>query len=116
MATNDKKGRDAVRELARKVAEHAHSAENEERRQLWRDVNSLRLPARPPVLCWPGRKAWEESLATFEVVSQDPWLVGIEQNFQRALYKCEVLRDDAVVQPWLDAVAYGSSRDEINNE
>ena len=52
--TQSQNERNTVRELAREVAELAHSPENAYRRQLWRDVNSLRRPERPPAREEPG--------------------------------------------------------------
>lgn len=46
--------RKAVRDLARQVAEFYHGEEQAYRLQLWTDVNSLRVPERPPVVAHPG--------------------------------------------------------------
>jgi len=101
MSTDDPKGRDTVRELARRLAEHAHSKENEQRLALWCDVNSLRLPERPPVICSPGQPAWEEMLPKSTVLSTAPNLAALEYNFRKTIYKCEILKDDTVVDPWI---------------
>lgn len=65
MDTTEEKERNIVRDLAKRVAELSHSQENAYRQKLWLDVNSLRKPERPPVICHPGGGAWEE-LADFD--------------------------------------------------
>jgi len=104
MTTADPKGRDTVRELARRMAEAAHSPENERRLKLWRDVNSLRKSERPPVICNLGRGAWDETLPRSVVVSKDPSLAAIEYEFRKLLYKLE-LGDDTVIDPWMSVPA-----------
>jgi hypothetical protein len=100
MTTTESKERDIIRELARKIAEFAHSDENAKRQKLWLDVNSLRKPERPPVICHPGGGAWAESLPYSTVVCKDPYLANIEYQFRQTLYKCE-LGDDTVVSPYM---------------
>lgn len=100
MATTDAKGRDTVRELARKAAEFANSAENTRRRQRWADVNTLRQPDRPPVICHPGTGAWEELLPRSVLVATEPWLQGLEWHFRAMLFKLEI-GDDTVLEPYM---------------
>jgi hypothetical protein len=101
MATQDSKGLDTVRALARRLAELAHSPENRSRLARWRAVNSLRSVDRPPVVCHPGSGAWEELLPRSVVVAADPWLAGIELQFRRQLFKWYEIGDDTVIDPWL---------------
>ena len=100
MATAADRARGTVRELARRIARLAQTEENERRRQRWRDVNSLRKPDRPPVICHPGSGAWDEILPRSVVVSEDPSLAAIEHSFRKQLYKWE-LGDDTVLEPWM---------------
>ena len=100
MSTADAKARDTVRGLARRVAELAGSAENKRRLKLWCDVNSLRKPERPPIICHPGSGAWEECLPRSVVHTQDRFLGDLEYRFRQTLYKWE-LGDDTVVEPWM---------------
>lgn len=102
--TDDKKGRDTVRELARKVAELAHTTENAMRLKRWCDVHSLRKPDRPPVTCNLGSGAWDESLPRSTVVAKDRYLAGIEYGFRQTLYKWQ-LGDDTVVDPYMSVPA-----------
>jgi hypothetical protein len=101
MATPDTLGRDTVRELAHRLAELAHSPENAARLARWRAVNSLRPTDRPPVICHPGSGAWEELLPRATLVATDPYLVGLEQQFRRQLFKWDEIGDDTVIEPWL---------------
>ncbi len=89
--------RDVVRALASQLAEAAHSDEMAARRKLWRDVHSLRLPERPPVICHPG--CWPELIAEDEHVCQDPWLRGLERQMRQWLYKLTI-GDDTVINPY----------------
>jgi hypothetical protein len=96
MTATDPRGRDTVRELARRVAEHAHSAENTARFRRWTDVNSLRLTDRPPVICHPGAGVWDEVLPERTCVATDSELRGIEYRLRQQLFKWE-LGDDTVL-------------------
>ncbi|NOZ19623.1 MAG: hypothetical protein GXP25_00890 [Planctomycetes bacterium] len=104
MTTDNTKARDAVRELARKVAELANTPENAKRLQLWCDINSLRKTERPAVTCNLGMGAWKESLPEDVVVSKDPTLARIEYDFRKQLYKWD-LGDDTVLDPWMPVPA-----------
>jgi hypothetical protein len=91
--------RDIVRELAARVAEIANSEENAFRRSLWNDVNSLRLPPRPPAICHPDPFCWQEILPQDQIVSEDPFLAGVEYQLRQFLYKNWV-GDDTVLEPF----------------
>ncbi len=89
--------RKAVRDLARQVAEFYHGEEQAYRLQLWTDVNSLRVPERPPVVAHPG--CWEELLPRADCVCRDPWLHDIEYRLRQTLYK-QWIGDDSVIEPF----------------
>ena len=89
MTLQVEKERDLVRELARRVAEIAQSAENERVKRRWRDVNALRKPDRAPVWCHPVG-AWAELLPEGELVCGDPSLRNYEREFRRTLIKKEI--------------------------
>jgi hypothetical protein len=97
MSRKESEARNTIRELARRVAELAGSEECAHRRQLWNEVNSLRLPERPPVICHPG--CWEELLPGANLVSQDGFHAGVEYQSRQALYKNDI-GDDTVIEPW----------------
>lgn len=88
--------RSIVRELAARVAEMAASDENACRRRLWREVNSLRKPERPPVICHPG--CWEELLSRATVVSEDSFEAGIEYRLRQIRCKQQI-GDDTIAHP-----------------
>ena len=104
MDTNEIKERNIVRDLAIRVAELAHSEENVYRQKLWLDVNSLREPERPPVICHPGGGAWEEILPRQTIICEDAYMANLEYRFRQILYKWE-LGDDTVVSPWMSVPA-----------
>lgn len=94
MALSD---RDLIRDLSTQLAEAAQSDEQAYRRSLWRDVHSLRLPERPPVVCHPG--CWEELLPRAGMLCQDPSMANLEYQMRQTLYKLSI-GDDTVVEPW----------------
>lgn len=96
MTTTADKARNTVRELARRIAELANSSENEQRCRRWCDVNSLRKPDRPPVICHPGSGAWRELLPDGAPLGDDSFLTGLEVNLRRQLFKWD-LGDDTVL-------------------
>ncbi len=96
MSTEDTRGRNAVRDLARQIAEIANSNENRAKTRRWSDVNSLRFPDRPPIMVRPGRPAWQELLPRENVVSEDPSLEGIEYSFRQRLFKWDLDDDDPI--------------------
>lgn len=97
MSTDPLAERTLVRDLAKQVAEVYHGEEQAARLKRWRDVHSLRLPDRPPVIAHPG--CWEELLPRADCRCQDPWLQGIEYGFRQTLYK-QWIGDDSVVEPF----------------
>ena len=94
--------RDVIRSLAAQLAGIAVSDEQAFRRRLWCDVNSLRIPQRPPCICHPN--CWEELLPRADCVSEDPFERGVEYTLRQMLYKIEI-GDDTVVQPWWTVTA-----------
>jgi hypothetical protein len=75
----DERGRLAIRDLARKVADLARSDENACRQQLWRDFNSLRKPQRAPIRCDPPLHAL---IPVDTVISSAPLHVRIEYTLR----------------------------------
>ena len=100
MSAQETTARNVVRDLAKRVAELAHTPENAWRQKLWCDVNSLRRPERAPVICNIGSGALEELLPRSVVTAQDPYLANIEYGFRKLLHKWE-LGDDTVIDPWI---------------
>ena len=82
-----------VRELARQVAEIAHSPENAIIQKRWRDVNGLRKPDRAPVWCRPVG-VWREMLPEDELQCTDPWLRDHERRLRRLLIKHDIGDDE----------------------
>ncbi|HEY3398677.1 MAG TPA: hypothetical protein VGM19_13560 [Armatimonadota bacterium] len=97
MATELQSEREIVRDLARQVAEYYYGEEQAYRLKLWTDVNSLRVPERPPVVAHPG--CWEELLPRADCKCADPWLQDIEYRLRQTLYK-QWIGDDSVIEPF----------------
>ncbi len=94
-----------IRELAKSVAEIAHSDQMKITRNMWRRHNSLEKGERPPVICRPGG-VWGRELLTPDVyVSTDPLYRGIEAILRKRLYKATYVQDDEVIEPWVDIPA-----------
>ncbi|MDH7570157.1 MAG: hypothetical protein QHJ73_11295 [Armatimonadota bacterium] len=90
--------RDWVRHLARRVAEIAHSEENQRVYRRWRDVNALRRPDRAPVYCRPVG-AWEELLPEAALRCADPYYRSVERDLRRLLIKHDI-GDDTPFDPY----------------
>ena len=75
-----------IRELAARVAEIASLPVQEEKRELWRRLNSLE-PARPMVMI--DQVCWNEMHISNELTLQcvDPECRGYEQWLRRTLYQ-----------------------------
>ena len=95
--SDDTRGREAVRALARQIAKLAQTDENRRRQQLWCDANSLRKPERPPVRC---EAPIGELMPRASLVSEDRYLVGVEARLRGLLTQWE-LGDDTPIEPFL---------------
>jgi hypothetical protein len=87
--------REAIRGLARQVAEIAAAPANAAIKKRWRDVNALRPPDRAPVWCRPVG-AWGELLPDDALTCSEPWLRNIERSFCRILIKHDIGDDTPV--------------------
>ena len=99
-----------IRDLARRVAEFAHSDDMQAMRDMWRRHNSLEKVERPMVMCCPVG-AWVELVPASSLVATDPLHREIERTLRMRLYKATV-GDDTVIEPWVDvhAVHLGEER------
>ncbi len=88
--------RGIVRDLAKRYLEVAQAPLQEERRKLWRDLNSLRR-TRP--LIYVRAFAWHE-MPEAATICQEPRLRGYEHHF-RHLLCWHSLGDDSVFNPWV---------------
>jgi hypothetical protein len=88
-----------VRDLARTMMEYAGSDDFELRRRRWRDANSRRKPDRAPVWCGMAGVA-RELFPGNTLTCTDPLCRQVEDTFRRHLYKCRVVRDDEIFDPW----------------
>ena len=91
---------DAVREVARHVAEIAAAPAQEETRRLWRALNGLR-PERPMVMI--DELPWNELSVDEELQlrSTDPFARTIETGLRRTLYAWRQFPVDMVVEPFV---------------
>jgi hypothetical protein len=97
MALEDKSGYEAIRALARRVAELVQTEENRRRCQLWCDVNSLRKPERAPVRC---ELPLGELIPQSTLVSVDPYLAKVEHRLRGLLKQWET-GDDTPLEPFM---------------
>lgn len=99
--TGNKKDAEVVRALAEKYAEIAAKPVQEERRVLWRDLNSLK-PTRPLVLATYGMwNVWcREVFGDDTLVCEDPACREYERYLRMLVFQDEV-GDDFIVEPWI---------------
>lgn len=99
MTTSDS-DRTILRDLARQVAEIGALPIQEERRQLWKQHNSL-TKVKNMVLIFP-ENSWNELLPRDGLVASDDASRGWEWHFRHVIYHHEYLRDDFVIEPRID--------------
>lgn len=94
-----------LRDLSRRYADLAARPEQDARRRLWRDHNSL-LPTRPPVLVGFGMwNLWcRELFADAVLKCTDPWYREYERTLRILLFHGS-LDDDWIAEPWLTVPA-----------
>ena len=94
------KDRTILRQLALRVAEIASLPVQEEKKRLWRNLNSLN-PDRPMVMidqvCWNEMNV-EDKLS---LRCEDPECRRYEENLRRTLYQWEYFPVDMVVEPFI---------------
>ena len=95
------KERNVLRELAKELAEIAHSPVQEEKRRLWRKLNAKK-PDRPMVMmeqvCWNEMNVGDELTLRCE----EPELRGIEHRLRSLLYQWRHFRVDMVVEGYYE--------------
>ena len=97
---NLEKDRIVLRELASRYAEQASLPVQEEKRRLWKKLNTLE-PERPMVMinqiCW-----WEfDDDDKLRILCNDPECRQYEQMLRRALYQWEYFPVDMVLDPFI---------------
>ena len=98
-ATSDHDRR-ILRDLAKRKLDYAHSEENEHRRERWyrHDAGS---GDGPMVLCEWGL-AFDQEFDAKSLQCHEEWARGLERGFHAMLYEQEVVRDDHVIEPFMD--------------
>jgi hypothetical protein len=94
-----------LRELSRRYADLAHRPHQQERRRLWRQLNSLK-PERP--LIYVRAFGWQE-MPESQCLCQDPFVRGFENYLRERLFH-STLGDDFIYEPWLNLEATYKSR------
>lgn len=90
---------DILRSLAARRLDIVHHPLNVERRQRWYDHDAGR-PGRPMVLAENG-VAFEQ-LPESRLECREEWARGVESGFRFEAWQFDVIRDDHVVEPWLN--------------
>lgn len=85
-----------LRDLARRYVNMCQHPDQDERRQLWRQHNSLKS-TRPPI--YIRAFAWQE-MPEAELRCQDPLWRSYEDFFRRHLF-WDGLGDDSIFEPWV---------------
>lgn len=89
-----------LRDLAKRVAELAARPVEAEKRELWYRHNALE-PTRPPVFCDP-ENGWNEILAPDKLQCEGGLARGWEWHLRREIFWGEQMRDDKVIEPYLN--------------
>jgi hypothetical protein len=96
----DSSERDRVRQLAADLREIVERGEPERNKQLWRDVNDLRMTSPVVLVRSVPRALLEETTDELTVSCRDPLLREIESNLLLQLYEWKHLRGHMVIEPF----------------
>ena len=96
-----KKDKEVLRELGKQVVEIASLPIQEEKKQMWKALNSLK-PIRPMVLI--DQIPWHEMNIDGELIlkCEDSFCRNLETMLRRTLYSWKHMRADMVVEPYLE--------------
>lgn len=91
-----------LRDLAKEIRKIAQSAENQQRKARWLAHNALK-PGEPMVICEVGglRQNGEHPMEPL-LTCQEPWAREMELGFRTNIYQFNEIRDDWVVEPYLN--------------
>ncbi len=95
------KARDRIREMARQYVELCQSDRNAEKRQLWRDHNSLRKTRSPVACAWYWASGIKDEIAPHlpELTTEERPYRDVE-NWLRFKLWGSTIPDDTVYYPW----------------
>jgi hypothetical protein len=98
----EKSDRKILRELGTIIKDIAADPVNEERKNLWKQLNGLKR-VRPPVFIFevPWNEMNHENELT--LVCEDPFCRGLEQNLRRTIYQWRHFQGDMVVEEYIPA-------------
>lgn len=91
------KGKQYLRDMAKKVAEYANNPSYKGKRELWYKHNSLEK-CRPMMLVFP-EDSWFEIMGVESLNIEDPYWREWEWYFKHLIYRHERLDDDFVLEP-----------------
>ena len=89
-----------LRKLAMQVADLAARPEEDRKRQLWTAHNDLKT-TEPLVFCDP-ENGWGEIILEADLNCQNTLARTWEQHLRKEIFWATELRDDRVIEPWLD--------------
>lgn len=93
----NKKEKEVLRELGKKVREIAEQPVWKEKIELWKRHNKLEK-TRPMVMIFlEDGDVWKDIIPEKELVCQQPYLRGIELDLRKRIYRWEKLKDDTVI-------------------
>jgi hypothetical protein len=90
-----KEEKKVLKDLARRVKDLAEDPINNENRNLWRKLNSLKK-TRPLVLCSVPPETWPELIPESSLICEDPFYKEYEIEFRKRIYRWEYLKDDDI--------------------
>ena len=100
MNTTERTDIQILRELASRVREIAEEPVMAERKQCWYDLHDLK-GARPMVLAETGG-VMGELIPESEYRCTERWARGLERGFRSTIFQWEHVKDDHVVEPFIN--------------
>ncbi len=87
-------------DLFRRKRDLAQDPIMEQRRQLWKQHASLQ-GSRPMILA-ETQGVLDELVPLASLRCQEPWARDLERGLRELIFRCELVQDDWVVEPWID--------------
>ena len=95
------KEQSVLRRLGEKIVEIADSPSNQEKAELWTDLNDLK--SRRPMV-WINEIPWHEMNVNDELTlnCEGRWARTLEDKLRKTIYQWEHMRGDMIVNPWFE--------------
>jgi len=109
-----KKDKETLRKLAQKVKDYSTTKENEEKRKLWYEHNSLKT-SKPVIFCEP-ENGWNEIITADMLECEGPLSRRWEILLRKEIFYGERMKDDKPIEPYFDIGYTHESKDWLDKE